>query len=231
MARDPYRPDGREGTLDGLDPPAYRTRFGGLDIAYDETVLEPRGWTLSQSLAALELLATAPPGPMLELCCGAGHIGLVAAVRSGRPLVQVDVSASACRWARRNAAAAGVADRVTVRCIDLANLADEPVRYGVAIADPPYLPTGEVARHRRDPVGAVDGGADGLELARSVVDVLAVVLAPGGAVVVQSLDHAQAVAVSQLLPTGLVPDAIRTVDGGGALLLARRCEAADPRGR
>ena len=64
-------------TVDDL--PTYRTRFGGLDIAYDATVLEPRGWTLAQSVVALDLEPALPPGAVLELCSGAGHIGLVVA--------------------------------------------------------------------------------------------------------------------------------------------------------
>ena len=80
-------------------------RFGPVDIAYDRTVLEPRPWTLAHSEWAAEL---ADGGAMLEVGCGAGHIGLAAAVLSGCRLVQVDRDPSACRWAGRNAAANGL---------------------------------------------------------------------------------------------------------------------------
>ena len=58
--------------------------FGPLTIAYDALVLEPRQWTTIQSEWARELLATAPPGPVLELCTGAGHIGLLAVTGTTR---------------------------------------------------------------------------------------------------------------------------------------------------
>ncbi|MGA8992804.1 MAG: methyltransferase, partial [Nocardioidaceae bacterium] len=64
--------------------------FGGLAIAFDDRVLRPRPWTLAQSAWAAELAATVPAGPALELCSGAGHIGLAFAATSGRRLVMVD---------------------------------------------------------------------------------------------------------------------------------------------
>jgi methylase of polypeptide subunit release factors len=43
--------------------------------------------------------------PLLELCTGAGQIGLAAAALSYRAAVLVDSSEHACRFAARNAAA------------------------------------------------------------------------------------------------------------------------------
>lgn len=209
--------------MTGDDVPTYRTRFGGLEIAYGATVLEPRGWTLAQSVVALELEPTLPPGAVLELCCGAGHIGLVVAASCARSLVQMDASPSACRWARHNALLAGLVDRVTVRCADVGSVADEPARYALAIADPPYVPSDETRWHPHDPVGAIDGGPDGLEVAKACLDALAAALVPGGAAVVQARDHTQAVAFARWLPPGLAAKEVHTVEGGGALLIATRC--------
>ncbi|MEN3273049.1 MAG: hypothetical protein V7636_1810, partial [Actinomycetota bacterium] len=60
------------------------TSFGGLEIAFDDGVLTPRPWTIEQSQWAIELLHALPDGPVLELCCGAGQIGLVVAHATGR---------------------------------------------------------------------------------------------------------------------------------------------------
>src|SRR4051794_6989307 len=88
-----------------------RMAFGPLTVTFDASVLRPRPWTAAQGEWAAELVAAgaAPDGPLLELCSGAGQIGLVAAVLSGRPLVQVDSSEHGCRFARMNADAAGAA--------------------------------------------------------------------------------------------------------------------------
>ena len=74
--------------------------FGGLRIRYDDRVLAPRDWTAAQSRWAAELIATAPPGPVLEVCAGAGHIGLLAVTLAPRPLVCVDADAVACQYLR-----------------------------------------------------------------------------------------------------------------------------------
>src|SRR5690606_34915582 len=74
----------------GVPPPTRSVVIGGLTIAYDDRVLEPRPWTVLQSRWAAELARDVPPGPILELFAGVGHIGLVAATACGRELVQVD---------------------------------------------------------------------------------------------------------------------------------------------
>jgi len=87
------------------------TDFGPLRIACDDQVLTPRRWTEWQSLWAAELAGAAPEGRILELCAGAGQIGLLALVHSDRKLVAVDLNETACRYAERNARTAGLADK------------------------------------------------------------------------------------------------------------------------
>ena len=170
-------------------------RFGPLSIEYDERVLRPRAWTKRQSLWAADLLASAPPGPVLELCCGAGQIGLLAVAASQRRLVSVDVDPVACDYARRNAAAAALADRVEVRESDLASAVAPGESFALVVADPPYLRSTETSRYPEDPQLAVDGGPDGLRLAWACLDVIRDCLAPRGSAVLQlrSADQAERV--------------------------------------
>ena len=121
-------------------------QYGPLSIAYDHRVLEPRPWTAAQSRWVSALLESAPAGPVLEICSGAGHIGLLAVHEHPRPLVMVDVDPVACSFAERNAAAAGMADRVTVRCGDMHEVLDPTERYAAIVADPPWVTTAEVGR-------------------------------------------------------------------------------------
>lgn len=165
------------------DAPVEVADFAGLDIHWDRRVLRPRAWTAEQSRWATEIARTAPPGPILELCCGAGQIGLLAARESGRELVQVDRDPVAAGYARRNAAAAGVRSDVRDAALEGALAPEE--RFPIVIADPPWLPTGRVAQYPDDPVTAVDGGADGVDM---VLECLAVAMrhvAPLGHVVIQ----------------------------------------------
>lgn len=158
-------------------------RFGPVEVAFDGTVLRPRPWTLAQSEWAAELAAG---DVMLELGCGAGQIGLAAAAFSGSPVVQIDRDPVACRWAGRNAAGNGYGHLMEQRCGTADQVLADGERFGVVIADPPYVPSSEVMLYPEDPSGAIDGGADGLEGARSFLAPLVAHLGPGGSVILQA---------------------------------------------
>jgi methylase of polypeptide subunit release factors len=174
-----------------------RIQFGTLSIAYDDRVLQPREWTAAQSEWAAELAATVPGGTLLELCAGAGHIGLLAAATSGRRLLCVDSNPVACDYARANAVAAGIADRVEVRegRLETSLRADE--QFPLVIADPPWVPRDQTRQFPEDPLSAIDGGTDGLDIARACLEVVADHLAAGGSAVLQLGSAAQADALGR----------------------------------
>lgn len=157
--------------------------FGPVEIAFDGSVLRPRPWTLAQSEWAAELAGAGED--LLEVGCGAGHIGLAAAVMSGSRLVQVDRDPAACRWAGLNAAASGCGGRVEQRCGTAAEVLADAEVFEVIIADPPYVPSEEVSLYPDDPPGAIDGGPDGLEKVRSFLGDIAGHVAPEGSVLLQ----------------------------------------------
>ena len=140
--------------------------FGSLLIDFDDRVLEPRAWTTAQSGWAAELIRNAPDGPVLEVCAGAGHIGLLAIAHAPRPLVSVDLDPVACDYTRANAERAGLADLVEVREGALDAVLGPDERFAVVIADPPWVPRAHTGRYPEDPLLAIDGGDDGLDLAR-----------------------------------------------------------------
>ena len=200
-------------------------------IDYDERVLGPRPWTLEQSNWAARLAASAAPGPLLELCAGAGQIGLAAAVLAGRDLCQVEADPVAAGYAAENAARAGWADRVDLRIarLDEALRADE--RFPLVLADPPYLRTAEVADWPDDPVRAIDGGADGLAVTRAVLAVAAAHLIGGGHLLLQVAGAAQAAAVVDQPECGrdFAAGDVRSVDERRAVLhLVRRGSGVCP---
>lgn len=190
-------------------------QFGPVEIAFDDSVLRPRPWTLAQAEWAAELVGD---DNLLELGCGAGHIGLAAAALSGSRLVQVDRDPSACRWAARNAAANGLAERVEQRCGPTTDVLVPGERFRVVIADPPYVPSADVALYPEDPLGAIDGGPDGLEGVRAFLSGLDPHLAPGGCVVLQVRGAAQA---EQLADPGFSVDEVRSYGELRALVRLR----------
>lgn len=159
--------------------------FGGLSIQYDAGVLEPREWTTRQSFWAAELLAEAPAGPVLELCAGVGHIGLLTLTLRDRAGVLVDAEAGACAHARVNLQRARLGDRVEVRNARAEQALADGERFALAIVDPPWVPSTEVGRFPADPTFAIDGGGDGLDVARSCLEALVGHLLPDAPVVLQ----------------------------------------------
>jgi release factor glutamine methyltransferase len=200
--------------------------FGPLTISYDETVLEPRPWTFAQSEWAAGLLAAAGPGRVLELCCGAGQIGLAAAALSGRDLVLVDASADACKFSQLNADAAGLEGATEVRHGPMHEVLDDDERFALVLADPPYLPSHSTGLFPDDPEHAVDGGGDGLALARMSLDVAARHTRPGTPVLLQLRDLAQADVLAEELHDShpLAHVETRVLDPRGAVLLLRRTD-------
>jgi methylase of polypeptide subunit release factors len=199
-------------------------QFDDLHIDYAAGLLTPRPWTVAQSRWAHERSGDLPSGPVLELCCGAGHIGLAAAVRCDRPLVQVDIDPLACIFAKRNAERAAPTHEVTVLCGSIewaAELGEHPI----VLADPPYLERRELDRYPDDPVLAVDGGDDGMELLRSCLRTLPKVMHRMGIAIVQVRGARQARALEQELRRGGHPlsvEALRTFGPDRALVMLRR---------
>lgn len=189
--------------------------FDRLQIAYDDRVLTPRPWTAQQSRWAAEILETAPAGSVLELCSGAGQIGLLAVADAQRPLVCVDASPVACDYIRRNAATAGMAHRVRVREGTITDALQAEERFALVIADPPWVRRAETGRFPADPLLAIDGGEDGMEIAWACIEVARRHLLPGGSLVLQLGTAAQVEAVQERLRGDVLALAeVRCCEGG-----------------
>ena len=199
--------------------------FGPLVVRYDQRVLTPRPWTLMQSLWAAEL-ATQTTGRILELCAGAGQIGLAAAALTGRALVQVEADPVAAQYAHTNAAAAGLESQVEIRNTPMQTALQPGERFTIILADPPYLPTADITRWPDDPATAIDGGPDGLDLTRMCLHIAADHLTHSGMMLLQVAGQPQARAVTAALRTtatlGLTHIKTRHHDPDRAVMLLTR---------
>ncbi|QIK68738.1 class I SAM-dependent methyltransferase [Nocardioides sp. HDW12B] len=199
--------------------------YGPLTIAYDHRVLEPRPWTVAQSHWVSGLLHDAPPGPVLEVCSGAGHIGLLAVHGHARPLTMVDLSPVACSFAEVNAQGAGMREQVTVRCGRMDEVLDPEERFAAIIADPPWVASADVLTFPEDPRLAIDGGVSGFDLVRSCLQVIGQHLAPAGFAVLQVGPDDQADEVAAHVDAHPALDLqvveTRTFDRGALVLLRR----------
>lgn len=199
--------------------------FGQLRIGYNAQVLRPRPWTEAQSGWAAALLVDTPPGPVLELCAGVGHIGLATVQGSSRTLVMVDVSPVAQRFALDNAEVNGLASRVEFRQARIEDAMEPHERFALIVADPPWVPSNTTSEFPDDPVLAIDGGDDGLDLARTCVNLIDRHLAEHGSALLQLGNIAQVKLITEhaaQLPTGSIRVVTtHTYDDGVLVQLAR----------
>ena len=162
--------------------------FCGLRIAVDPGVFVPRRRT---ELLVRRAAAVAPPGAtIVDLACGSGAVGrAVAALVGGVALHAVDLDPAAVRCARRNLAAVG--GRVYAGDLFDPLPAGLRGRVDVLVANVPYVPTEEIAllpgeARLHEPLVTLDGGGDGLDVARRVVAEAPGWLAPGGSLLVET---------------------------------------------
>jgi release factor glutamine methyltransferase len=179
--------------------------FGGLRVRVDPGVFVPRRRTEFLVEQAAGLMP--PGGVAVDLCCGSGALGaaLAARVRLGE-LHATDIDQAAVRCAAANLAAIG----------GLTYQGDlyEPLppalrgRVDVLLANVPYVPASEVAllpaeARLHEARVALDGGADGLDVARRVVAGAPRWLAPGGHLLIETSERQAAAAVAAFAEAGL----------------------------
>ena len=159
--------------------------FWKQTLRVSPSVLIPRPETEFLVEAALHALPFAAPARVLDLGVGSGAILL--AILADRPLasgVGVDLSGEALAVAQENAEVLGLGSRVSFVKGDWPAALGE--RFDVVVANPPYIPTGEIEAlapevARFEPRLALDGGGDGLDAYRAIIPLLPDLLKPGGA--------------------------------------------------
>ena len=176
--------------------------FRHIILRCEPGVLIPRPETEILVDAVLERI-DAGASRVLELCTGTGCIALsIAKERPDTVVIATDISPDACTLAERNSRALGLEGWVDVLECDLAD-AVVPEFHGsfdVLVSNPPYIPTRvldeEVPSEVRDhePRLALDGGPDGLDIFRRILELAPAMLKPGGLLAVElyegSLDQA-----------------------------------------
>ncbi|QHC26068.1 putative protein N(5)-glutamine methyltransferase [Streptomyces sp. GS7] len=191
--------------------------FAGLRISVDPGVFVPRRRTeflLGQAVdlgrrAAGRTGRTGRGTVAVDLCCGSGAVGTaLAAAVDGVELYAADIEPAAVRCARRNVAAAG--GQVYEGDLFAPLPARLRGRIDVLVANVPYVPTEEVGllppeAREYEPLVALDGGADGLDVLRRVTAEAPRWLAPGGHLLVETSELQAPRAVETFARNGLAP--------------------------
>jgi release factor glutamine methyltransferase len=162
-----------------------RREFWSLDFAVTAATLDPRPDTETMIEAVLDHLPDRNAAlRIVDFGTGTGCIllALLSELPNARGL-GVDKSAAAAAVAAGNARALGLAARAGFMVGDwVAAIAG---RIDLAVSNPPYIPSAEIARldpevALYDPRAALDGGEDGLDPYRVLVPGCARILNPGG---------------------------------------------------
>ncbi len=179
--------------------------FHGLRIAVDPGVFVPRRRTEFLADQALALGRNA--SVVVDLCCGSGAVGAaLAAALDGPELHAADIDPAAVVCARRNLA--GYGGRVHEGDLFTALPDDLRGRVDVLVANVPYVPTGEIAllpseARDHEPLVALDGGSDGLDVLRRVTDDAPRWLTSGGCLLVETSERQVPSAVEAFTHSGL----------------------------
>jgi len=187
----------RRGTREPLQHILGSAEFHGHIFGCDRRALIPRPETEQLVELALQIVKAHAAPKILDIGTGSGVIALTLAL--GLPAAEIhatDLSPDALALAADNAARHNLADRVRLAQADLLPPGD--ARFDLIVANLPYLPTAEIAalsaEVRHDPASALDGGTDGLDLIRHLIDTAPDHLAPGGALLLEiGVDQADAV--------------------------------------
>lgn len=176
--------------------------FWGLPFRLGPDTLVPRPDT--EILVEVALAARperAAPLRCLDLGTGTGCI--LTALLSERPRatgVGLDRSEGTLRVARDNAVLNAVDDRARFVAGDWCDALRG--RFDLVVSNPPYIARAVIATLARevrghDPEAALDGGTDGLDAYRRILDGAGARLAPGGLLVLE-IGYDQAAAVTEL---------------------------------
>lgn len=187
------RADGDDGVLTALirrrltgEPLAWITgsvTFCGADLRVDPGVYVPRWHTEALASRAVERLPA--HGVALDLCTGAGAIAAtLARERPTARVVATEVDERAARCAAANGVEVRRGDLFAPLPRELAGQVD------VVVGVVPYVPTPALPLLHRDTLAfetslSYDGGPDGTQVLRRVVEGSAGFLRPGGALLVE----------------------------------------------
>lgn len=211
--------------------------FAGLRVSVVPGVFVPRRRSelLAREAAALAAAAQETArtsggraAVVVDLCCGTGALGL--AVATAVPGVEVhaadvDPVATACAAHNLREVAGGAGDRVHTG--DLFDALPDRLRgrVDVLVVNAPYVPRDEVAlmppeARDHEPLVALDGGTDGLDVQRRVAAGARAWLAPGGALLVETSARQAAGTERACRAGGLAPRTVHDLELEAVVVVA-----------
>lgn len=141
-------------------------------VTPDTLVPRPETELLVESIV---MAAEAVGGDVKILDIGTGSGAIIVSLLDYLPQakgVGLDISVGALTVAKENAVSIGVAERAGFLRSDVFSSLPLDKKFDIIVSNPPYIPAGDIAGLAKDvqqePIGALDGGADGLDFYRRI---------------------------------------------------------------
>ena len=176
------------------EPMAYilgEREFWSMSFSVSPDVLIPRPESELLVERAVALLREKGESGILDVGCGSGAVGLAVASELTEACVTLlDLCPKALEVARRNAIKFGLANRTRYLVSDLFDALAEGEEFDLIVSNPPYVATGELDGlmpeiSSFEPRIALDGGADGMDLIRRIIEKAPEYLAHGGSLLIE----------------------------------------------
>lgn len=191
------------------EPLAYISgswEFYGLPMTVTPDVLIPRMDTEVLVDAALDFIRSrGMKARVLDLCCGSGCIAC--AISKEMPasrLVAADISVPALEVCRKNIKNNKLSARVITMNADAATWPPMSIgSFDLIVSNPPYIASAELmgldgSVRDYEPLGALDGGEDGLDFYRAIIKYWTITLRPDARIMFE-VGEGQADAVKKML--------------------------------
>ena len=152
----------------------HKKEFMKLDFFVDENVLIPRQDTETLVEEVIEIAKKINAKKILDLCTGSGAIAIsLAKYLPNTQMTALDISSKALEVAKLNAKTNNVESQITfVESNLLENLPKE--KYDIIVSNPPYIKQDIIKELdkevQKEPHIALDGGKDGLDFYRKIID-------------------------------------------------------------
>jgi release factor glutamine methyltransferase len=195
----------------------------GTRIAMIPGVFVPRRRTELLVREAIALIQSDTGSIVVDLCCGSGAVAAVlAASFENIELHAVDVDRAAVQCARGNVSTASVYEGHLYEPLPAALHR----RVDLIVANAPYVPTDEICMlppeaRLHEPLHALDGGPDGLEIQREIAVDAAHWLRRGGQLIIETGEHQAVRTVKIFASNGFDTKVVRNEELDATVVVGR----------
>lgn len=217
-------------------PLAYLTgkkSFLSWDFQVSPAVLVPRPETELLVEAVVEAVKDRKEITGVDVGTGSGIIAIsLAKLLPGSKWYAIDISPEALAVAEINAAQLGVDQQIQFLGGDLLMpVSDLGVKFDIIVSNPPYIPSAAISalqpEVRKEPLSALDGGPDGLDVYRKLLPQARKLLAVDGIVAVEHGYDQRNPLETLFKETGLIPESRSDLAGLDRIMIGRNTGSLD----